>query len=388
LKYLVWIFVIFTVTFLLAGCKSRQDQTEQEQTQTEQIQVQQPKPEQDSTVLIAVEPYNIVPIPKVQHKVDSNDIVATVNDVIITAEQLQATINNHKAPRQQQIPETFNNQFQQELREKCIDTMIVDILLEQEIKKHGISVSKEEIVSRFNAYLADTLARNKWTISDFEEHLLAQGSSIKEYRLQIKRNLEFEKLIDSEIGSVEVTYEELIAYYRLNQDDFKEPEELRVSQILIGVDPNEPDEDKAQARAKAENLLEKLKDGEDFAELARRYSNCPSSSRGGDLGFVSKKYMPSEFGGSGLSLYFGQGSKFKKVVFSLDVGQVSDIVESWQGYHIIKVTEKKQPQYRDFDDVREDIIKNLKFVKRMKLVSQYLDTLKQNAEISISEAYK
>jgi peptidyl-prolyl cis-trans isomerase C len=148
------------------------------------------------------------------------------------------------------------------------------------------------------------------------------------------------------------------------------PEQIRASHILIkfdaadsGTDPNEA---KTKAKATTEGLLKQIKEGADFAELAKAHSACPSAPSGGDLGFFPR----------------GQTTPpFEKVAFELQVGQVSDIVETEYGFHIIKVTDHKDASVVSFEQAKPDIVEQLKQEKQTKFVEEYINSLKAHANI-------
>ncbi|RKY25347.1 MAG: hypothetical protein DRP62_01485 [Planctomycetota bacterium] len=119
--------------------------------------------------------------------------------------------------------------------------------------------------------------------------------------------------------------------------------------------------------AKTRELLKQIKDGADFATLAKANSSCPSAQKGGDLGFFSRGRMVPAF---------------EKAAFELKVGQVSDIVETQFGYHIIKLTDRKDAVVKTFEQAKDDIIKMLAQKKQGELVKEYIDSLKAKANIA------
>ncbi len=123
---------------------------------------------------------------------------------------------------------------------------------------------------------------------------------------------------------------------------------------------------KAAAKAKAEELLKQIKDGDDFAELAKANSGCYSSERGGDLGFFSRGRMVPAF---------------EEAAFALKVGQVSDIVETQFGYHIIKVTDHRDASVTMFEQAKDDIMKSLTQTRQAELAKEYIESLKAQANI-------
>jgi len=188
-----------------------------------------------------------------------------------------------------------------------------------------------------------------------------------EVRTQIKRGLAIRGLIDKEVADkIVVTEEETKAYYTDNPRFFKKPEQVKASHILIKVEPTADDAAKAAARKKIEDVRKKLADGGDFAELAKEYSEGPSGPRGGDLG------------------YFGRGQMvkpFDDAVFAMQVNQVSEVVETRFGYHLIKVYDKKPEETLAYAEVKDRISERLKREKIQKGAQGYVENLKKDAKI-------
>ena len=147
------------------------------------------------------------------------------------------------------------------------------------------------------------------------------------------------------------------------------PAQVRASHILIKPDPSIVDvnEAKAKAKAKAEKLLKQVKAGGDFAALAKENSDDPGSkAMGGDLGFFEKGTMVKEFGDA---------------AFAMKVGQISNVVETQFGYHIIKVTDRKEGGMTTFENAKADIVKSLQDKKKNELFKQLIEKVKAGAKI-------
>jgi peptidyl-prolyl cis-trans isomerase C len=201
----------------------------------------------------------------------------------------------------------------------------------------------------------------------------ASGQSFEQWKqqMQFEKRLAYQKLFESKFNSeVNVTEEDARQYYMENPQQFEIPEQVRASHILIKPvtsDPNvKPAVVEAAAKTKAEELLKQIKDGADFAELAKANSSCPSSVRGGDLGFFSRGRMVPAF---------------EEAAFALKVGQVSDVVETNFGFHIIKVTDRKDASTKTFEEVKDNLIAMLTGQRQAKLAEQYIESLKAEANI-------
>lgn len=152
------------------------------------------------------------------------------------------------------------------------------------------------------------------------------------------------------VNKIKVTENDMKLYYKTRPDELKTPETVRARHILIMIDKSASEDAKGKAKEKAESILKRARAGEDFAKLASESSNdIVSKAKGGDLGFFPKGRMAPEF---------------EKAVFSLKPGEVSGIVETQFGFHIIKVEEKKEsilePYEKIKDKVREKVFNDFK----------------------------
>lgn len=201
----------------------------------------------------------------------------------------------------------------------------------------------------------------------FEQALKSANMDENSFRLLLRKRFVVNSLLEKEIvPKVAVTDEEVKTFYNENLDKFKRPEMVRASHILVDVKANATPEEKQKAHEKAEALLKQLKEGKDFAELAKTESSCPSKTQGGDLNFFGKGQMVPEF---------------EKAAFALKPGELSDVVETKFGYHIIKLTDRKPEGTAPLDEVKARIEAYLKELKGQQAVQDYVNKLKDGAEI-------
>ncbi|MCK4727485.1 MAG: peptidyl-prolyl cis-trans isomerase [Desulfobacterales bacterium] len=176
-----------------------------------------------------------------------------------------------------------------------------------------------------------------------------------------------QKFIDNElVQKITVSDKEIKTYYDSNPDFFRQSEQVRASHILIKVHPQAEESQKAEARKALEKIQLKLKEGDDFSALAKESSQCPSSAKGGDLSYFKRGQM---------------AKPFEDAAFALKPGEVSDIVETRFGYHLIKVVDKKPKSMIPYQDVKDRLGQYLKQEKARKEVSLYVEKLKQEAKI-------
>ena len=210
--------------------------------------------------------------------VDPNLVLITVGNHDITQRDLDEKLKPALAKMVSQIPPQFLQEYTAKLRNDVLTQLVVDRLLVTEIEKKKIEISDEEVENEVNKQLAT----QKLSLEDFKELLKAYGTSYEEQQGQVRKNLSFIKLMDKELEGKEKILNDADAreFYNENIEKFKTPAQTRTSHILISnksEDPNsDPNQVKAAALLKAQGLLKEVKDGADFAELARANSICPS----------------------------------------------------------------------------------------------------------------
>jgi peptidyl-prolyl cis-trans isomerase C len=300
------------------------------------------------------------------------NIAVTINGVNIPESEIDKLVKPQLemiAKQSAQLPPTFAEQYAKQLRERFIEQTIRRHLLDEKVKEANIVITDEEVMSTIEEIA--TSQKEPLSLEEFKKKLAEYGQSFDNVKEEVRKGLARNRFMETQwAGKINVTEEDALKYYQENPKQFETPEEVRASHILIKTDftdPNaDPNEVKAKARAKTEDLLKQLKDGADFAELAKAHSDCPSAPQGGDLGFFPR----------------GQTTPaFENAAFELEIGQISDIVETEYGYHIIKVTDHKDASTTSFEQAKDDIIKQLTQTKQSEIAEEYLESLKAGAKI-------
>ena len=296
-----------------------------------------------------------------QEKQPSGENAAMVNGVAISMEQYTKELNVQLARGSQQGKHMSDDQLAA-LKNNILDSLIEREVLYQQSQKSGIQVSDQKV--------DDQLAgiKNRFpNEAEYKNALSKMNLSEDEVKAQIKRGLSIRELIDQQITSkVVITDEESKAYYDKNPQMFKQPEQIKASHILIKVDAKADEDQKAEARKKIEEVQQKLNDGGDFAALAKEYSEGPSSAKGGDLGYFRRGQMVKPF---------------EEAALALKPNEVSDIVETRFGYHLIIVYDVKPAQTLAYADVKDKINQRMKQEKVEKEAVQYVDKLKKDAKL-------
>jgi len=201
---------------------------------------------------------------------------------------------------------------------------------------------------------------------------LDQDPTVRYKIEEFSKGILTQALIDTQVNkSVTVTDGDIEEYYKTHQDEFKVPEKIKVSHILIAVAPDAPEKEKKEKQAQAEEILAKVKAGEDFATLAKKYSeDTKTKNKGGVLGFFSK------------------GSKdpaLEKAAFNLKKGEVSNLIITSKGYQIVKLIDRKAAKTKSFEESKSRISNKLQQQKRNAAIEKLLEDLKAKTKIVIYE---
>ena len=294
-------------------------------------------------------------------KKPSEEKVAVVNVVVISRIQYDKELDVQRERISRHGKQISDDQMAK-LKKDILEGLIEREVLYQESQKAGIKIADQKV----NDQLAGIKKRFP-NEEEFKKALASMDLTEEEVRAQIQRGLAIRELIDQKVASkIAITDEETNAYYTGNPQLFKQPEKVKASHILIKVEPTADDTKKAEASKKIEEIQQKLKEGGDFAELAKEYSEGPSSAKGGDLGYFQRGQMVKPF---------------EDTAFSMKANEVSGRVETRFGYHLIKVYDKKPEQTLAYADVKDKIAQRLKQEKVEKDATQYVENLKKDAKV-------
>lgn len=288
-------------------------------------------------------------------------IVARVNGQEITAGELkQAEKIAFSSKPGMQIPPNLLKDFEQQILNQLVGTE----LLYQASQKTEI----KDLDQKTAAKIAE-IKKGFPTQDDYTKKLGEIGLDENALAKSVRHDLAISEFVNSTIANkITVSEAEIKKFYDDNRKNFNVPEQVRTSHILIGVDPKAGAEAKQAARDKAEKLRAELVKGADFATLARENSTCPSSKQGGDLGFFGKGRMDPSF---------------EKAAFALKEGELSPVVETRFGYHVIKLVERKKAEEVTFAAAKEKIETYLKSMKTKTAVEAFIGTARSNAKIEM-----
>ncbi len=287
--------------------------------------------------------------------------VATVNGKAISYEDFENELTLYKQRMQaqgMQIPE----QLQGQVRSEVLDQVIGRELIYQASKKSGVKVDPEKVDEELSAIKKRFPDQKK-----FEEALGNMNLSEEKLKNQITERSMIRSFIEKEIVSkIEVTDEEAKSFYEKNPNYFKRPEEVHAQHILIKSSEGDDEKKKTDSRQELMKIKERANAGEEFSELAKAHSQGPSAPNGGDLGYFSRgKMVPP----------------FEAAAFELKPNEVSDIVETKFGYHLIKVLDRREASTVSFEEARSKIVANLRNQKVQTEVADYVKKLRGEAKV-------
>jgi len=284
--------------------------------------------------------------------------VATVNGEGITQVEYDNYYNliksNYEQQRGSTLDATADKDLIDNIKNGIFEDLIMQKLMRQEASKQSVTVSQKEV----DEILAP-FKESKESEEDggYQKFLDSMQSSEEDVRNQIEISILYDKLLDKVITGVSVTDEEARAYYNENEAMFKDPGGIQIYHILVG------------SEELARDILTRLKQGEDFAQLAAQYSTDPGSKAdGGDVGLVneSTSFVP----------------EFKQVALALKPGQLHpEPVKSEYGFHIIKAGDKVAASQLSFEDVKLDLKKQMEMDAKNKAFEEYMQNLKNSADI-------
>jgi peptidyl-prolyl cis-trans isomerase C len=287
--------------------------------------------------------------------------IARVNDTVLLREDLDREMKLVSLKLARQGRPVDNEQlkrYEGEIR----DTLINRTLLLQQAQSAGIDAKDTAVAKALDEFKAafkdQTAYQNALTEMGFSEEMLKR---------QINQGLTIKTLIDKEVlQKISVSDKQIRAFYDDNPNLFRKPEQVKASHILVQVPEGAAEVKQAEALTAIQALKLRIDNGENFAALAQENSDCPSKTKGGDLGFFSREQMVPPF---------------SEAAFALQPGQTSDVVQTRFGYHLIRVTERQAEQTMAFNEVKEAISTRLRQEQEGKKIDAYLEKVKEHAEI-------
>jgi peptidyl-prolyl cis-trans isomerase C len=288
------------------------------------------------------------------------DVVARINSEELKKAEFEAALRTIERRNHRPIPADRRD----EILRGVLDELVTYTILRQEAKAQGVVVTDAEVDQRLQQ-----LQMSSGGEDAFKKALKDQEMTLERLRADTRSQLAVGKLIDTQVASASaVTDVDAKDFYDKNPERFKQPEMVRASHILVRVDPTANEAAKKAAKAKIDAVLKRAKAGEDFAALAKENSDDGSAQMGGDLNYFPKEKMVPEF---------------STAAFQLKTGEISSVVTTEFGHHIIKLTDRKPGGVVPLDQVNDRIKQALTEQRKQERAEAFIAQLKQKSKVEV-----
>jgi peptidyl-prolyl cis-trans isomerase SurA len=333
--------------------------------------------QQPSTVIKPPPPPAATPTPApaaaapVHHGAIAEEIVARVNNDIITlsdyAKAEQALRHDVTEECQACSPERLETMYKDKQKDLLRD-LIDQQLLAQRGKDEGISVEAEVIKQLDEVRKQNNLA----SLDDLEKAVEGEGLSWDDYKSQFRTRLLTQEVIHREMGSrIIIGHDEVKQYYDAHQKDFVKPEQVELAEIFLDTKDKSPQEIEA-IEQKANDYRNRVLKGEEFSEIAKRYSEGSTKDKGGALG----TFEP------------GQLSKqLEDIVFKMDKGQITEVIQTKTGFEILKVVDHFQAGLQPVAKVENEIMNRIYLQKMQPQMREYLAQLREESYVTVKPGF-
>ena len=312
------------------------------------------------------------------------EIVARVNNEIVTRSEYIRSRDQLKQEVQQQDPTNADKEFTDKQKDVLRDLIDQQLLL-QKGKDLGIT-GDTELVKRLDEMRKEMKLES---MEDLEKAAEAQGASFEDFKQNLRNQIITQRVIGQEVGSkLAMNKDEEKKFYDAHRAELEQPESVRLSEILItpkpavkpaaaGAKPDPPTDAEMQAaleaaKAKADDILNQIHKGVQFADLAKKYSDGPSAKDGGDLQNFKRGELAKEL---------------EDKVFALKAGGVTDVTRTKQGYVILQTTQHQTAGIPTLKEVEPRIQEALYMQKLQPALRTYLTTLREEAYIDVKPGY-
>jgi len=287
-------------------------------------------------------------------------VLARVNGEAVTKVDFDRLIKNMEVRANQPVPaERRDAIFRQ-----ALEQLVTYTVLSQETRARKVAIADEEVDNSIKQMRAQF-----GTEAEFKKALDARGMTLDKLKSDTRIDLSINKMVEAEVAAQTAPSDlQIREFYDKNPEKFKQDEAVRASHILFRVDENADAATKKKAMDQAQAVLKEARAGADFAELAKKHSADGSAQQGGDLNFFTKGQMVPQF---------------DQAAFSMKPGEISDIVTTQFGYHIIKVTDRRPASTVPFEQVSARIKDFLTEQQKQKKADDFIQSLKQKAKIEV-----
>lgn len=278
------------------------------------------------------------------------EVLAHIDDMTVTVGDLQSIL---KREQENYDPKSLSSSKPfLKIKQRILSETIDRKLLLREAERHGMQVSQDELDAEVRKF------KGRYTELAFQKMLQERRVDYEDWVNLRKKNLLVTKFLkEGGVLQAEITEAMVSQYYQDHSEEFKVPESVRVRQIVTDT------------KEKAEAILRRLRNGENFAKLAREVSMSPDRKQGGDLGFIPRGSFPREF----------------EVCFTMNPGEISPIIPSLYGFHLFKVLDQAPARTLALEEVKDKITLELTQNAHEQGAQELLKNLRQQAKITVDE---
>ena len=301
------------------------------------------------------------------------EIIARVNNEIITRSDLdKARVAAEEDAKQECQGKCTSEQLQKDIEDRqknALRDLIDQSLLVQRGKDMGVNV-EPEVIKR----LDQIRIQNKIdSMEDLEKAVTSQGQNWEDFKNNIRNNILTQRVISNEVGShITIVKEEIAKYYEQHKAEFVRPEQVALREIEVNTQ-GKPETELPDLKKKAETALKRVKDGEDFGEIAKRYSDGSTAKQGGFLGVYKRGELSKEL---------------EDIVFKMKKNDLTDVLDTKQGYLVLQVLERYEAGQQPLDKVENEIMDHLYSERMEPAMRQYLKTLREQSYVVIKPGFQ
>ncbi len=299
------------------------------------------------------------------------EIIARVNNEVVTLsdyQRAQATVEEETKQECNQCPAQQLQTLLTEHEKNVLRDLIDQSLLVQRGKDLGFNV-EPDVIKRLDQIRQQN---NLKDLDELDKKITEQGISPEDFKANIRNSLMTQEVIRREVGSrINIGRDEVQKYYAEHPNEFQRPEQVYLREIFVSTEGKKPEEI-PELEKKAKTLLERVRKGEDFAELAKRHSDGSTAKAGGELGVFGRRQLSKEF---------------EDQVFQMNRGQVTEVIRTKTGFEILKVEQRFEAGLQPLDKVEGEIMNRLYSEKMEPRMRSYLQTLRLDSYVVVKPGY-
>jgi peptidyl-prolyl cis-trans isomerase SurA len=289
-----------------------------------------------------------------------NKIIAVVNNDVITQLELEKKIKEMTGFSVEDLKRNEGPRFA-ETEHRILELLIDEKITEEKVKEFRITVSKSQV----DATIKRMKEQNHWSDEEFIAQLQRGGLTLEKYQEKIRKELERMQLIEYEVRSrIIIRDEDIKAYYEQNTKLFTSAKKVRLAGIFLVLKRPDDRGEIKEIQEKGEEILERLRRGEDFGDLAKKFSDGPGAADGGDLGMFDADQLDPQF---------------RKIIDSLPEGSVSGLIPTSKGIQILKVTQKQVGKVKPLEEVKDAVYSELYRQEINRRYDAWIKELRENS---------